>query len=226
MNNICPTCGVDDEKTGRLLHRAPENIPECLNCHDTRYDGVFTIHDNLPRTDEQIIKMVTALVADGDVEIKHLTDRLEALCDPDGAPVDLYWLHHDDEGDSDGDFCWKHADALADYFNGETDEKPEGYGEYVEIPDWTPSADSVYIDGGWRSEKSSAAFCECCGCRLDFSPTDGFVEYEMEYYESQEPDKHWWSFRCFLEAALEYSREPAWCARVVLLAHKWIPMEG
>lgn len=221
MSLKCATCGGE----ANYLFNTDDlkGINECIGCHDTRCDGVFTIFAHLPRTDEEIIRMVTILSQEGDVSIQHLLGRLEELCDPDGKPETLYWLLHIDHGGSEYDFCRKCANLLSDYFNGELDEKPKSYCERSEIPDWTPSPDSVSVDGGWGIESDSARFCECCGCRLDFSPTDTFVESELEHFEEYGVKEDWWSFRIFLEAALDYSRKPDWYARVVVLAHKWVP---
>jgi hypothetical protein len=181
------------------------------------------MHKHLPRTDEQIIRMVTTLSADGDVEIPHLIKRLEELCDPEHEPVSGFWLRHVTE-DSHEDWCWDCGIALRNYFNCEGD-KPETVWDGEEIPDWTPAEYSTDIDGGWAIESDSARCCYRCGRMLLFCPTDEFIQRELDHYESTKPDEDWWSFRIFLEAALAYSKEPAWYARVVLLAHKWIPME-
>lgn len=217
---FCPTCGAECSSS-HATEPWPE-LFECLNCHDTRHTGIFTIY--WPRTDEQIIKMVATLSADGDVDIKHLTDRLEALCDPEEAPENCHWFRHMAE-DSFEDWCWECALLLRDYFNGKG-EKPVTVWDGEEIPNWTPIADSVEVGGGWALESDSARICYRCGGRLDFSPTDEWAESEIVHFEEYGVHEDWWGFRIFLEAALEYGKKPDWYARVVLLAHRWIPGES
>jgi hypothetical protein len=46
--NKCKTCGAGEARAGLLIN------DECLNCHDTRKTGAFTLHAELSRTDIEI----------------------------------------------------------------------------------------------------------------------------------------------------------------------------
>ncbi len=48
--NVCGTCGASDGRAGLLING------ECMNCHDTRKSGDISIHTNLPRTEEEILR--------------------------------------------------------------------------------------------------------------------------------------------------------------------------
>jgi hypothetical protein len=46
--NECKTCGAGGGRAGLLIN------DECLNCHDTRKTGAFTVNANLSRTEQEI----------------------------------------------------------------------------------------------------------------------------------------------------------------------------
>jgi hypothetical protein len=54
--NECKTCGAKDGRAGMLIN------DECLNCHDTRKTGEATIHTNLSRLPEEIVKTLNILI--------------------------------------------------------------------------------------------------------------------------------------------------------------------
>lgn len=54
--NECTTCGAKDGRAGLLINE------ECRNCHDTRKTGVATIHTNLCRLPDEIVKTLNILV--------------------------------------------------------------------------------------------------------------------------------------------------------------------
>lgn len=54
--NVCKTCGAKDGRAGLLIN------DECKNCHDTRETGEATIHTNLARLPEEIVKTLDILV--------------------------------------------------------------------------------------------------------------------------------------------------------------------
>ena len=60
--NVCTTCGARDGRAGMLIGPKDSNISECINCRDTRKTGIITLHANLPRTDEEIARMVETLI--------------------------------------------------------------------------------------------------------------------------------------------------------------------
>jgi hypothetical protein len=53
--NVCKTCGAKNGRAGLLINN------ECMNCHDTRKTGNITIHSDLPRTDEEMVKIFAIL---------------------------------------------------------------------------------------------------------------------------------------------------------------------
>lgn len=60
--NVCQTCGAKDGRAGVLIGTKDSGfIYECQNCHDTRKNGVITLHANLKRTDEEIEKTMNIL---------------------------------------------------------------------------------------------------------------------------------------------------------------------
>jgi hypothetical protein len=46
--NECKTCGAGEGRAGLLIN------DECLNCHETRKTGAFTLHGELSRTKQEI----------------------------------------------------------------------------------------------------------------------------------------------------------------------------
>jgi hypothetical protein len=54
--NTCETCGADNGRAGNLVNGM------CANCRDTKKLQSYVIHTHLPRTDEEIKKMLDALI--------------------------------------------------------------------------------------------------------------------------------------------------------------------
>lgn len=78
-----------------------------------------------------------------------------------------HWIHGWDEGFS---FCFECAEKkVAELLAAEPD------AEYM-------------VDGGWRTEGDSQAFCETCQRPLDNSYTEYAVEQELDHFESDEFD--------------------------------------
>jgi ferredoxin len=154
-------------------------------------------------------------------EMRYWAKKALEKCEPASEPVPLYWLDHSIH-DSDEDWCYECAVVLMKYFNGET-ERPATVWEDEQIPDWKPAPDSVSIDGGWRSESDSTRFCNRCGRRLEFCPTDYFCKSELEHYENYPPRGDWRSFQIFLDAMDEYrSSKRDWYSRALELAERYL----
>lgn len=52
--NVCATCGAKDGRAGLLINDGHGD--ECMNCHDTRTKGIYVLHDNLSRTQNEANK--------------------------------------------------------------------------------------------------------------------------------------------------------------------------
>lgn len=60
--NTCKICGANNGRAGLLIgNDIKKLVPACMNCHDTRINGVITIHSNLIRTEEEIQKTMNIL---------------------------------------------------------------------------------------------------------------------------------------------------------------------
>jgi hypothetical protein len=73
-----------------------------------------------------------------------------------------YWIQGDDEF---GSYCYDHAQEKITELE-------------KEFPD-----DEFQLDGGWRIDSDSQAFCETCGIALDNGFTDYCSRTEIEHFE-------------------------------------------
>ena len=80
------------------------------------------------------------------------------------------------------------------------------------------------LDGGWRTEGDSLAFCESCNCPLDNGLTDYGVQQELEHFEAEgfkvDSAADWRSLDELVEAAIYdespyHERMSALCAAVM-----------
>ncbi len=46
-------------------------------------------------------------------------------------------------------------------------------------------ADTIFKDGGWRTENDTLQFCETCNCPLDASLTDYGAEQELDHFSDR-----------------------------------------
>lgn len=76
---------------------------------------------------------------------------------------DCHWISDSDNYPED--YCFDCATAIAE--RGVVD---------------TVHGDMVTVDGGWRSEHDSPPYCEGCGARLGYSPTDYCTGAEIDNY--------------------------------------------
>jgi len=60
--NTCGICGAGNGRAGILIGNTYTGfVHACLNCHDTRTNGVVTIHSNLIRTNKEIQKTINII---------------------------------------------------------------------------------------------------------------------------------------------------------------------
>jgi hypothetical protein len=155
------------------------------------------------------------------MNLSDWAEKARKKCNENDKPAPLYWLEHIGH-DSDEDWCYECAIALMKYFNGEN-ERPATIWDSEEIPDWTPAPGSVSIDGGWCSESDSTRFCARCGCRLEFGPTDHYLESELKHFEGCAPNNDWYSFWFLLDALDGYETvNPDWYSRALKLAERYL----
>ena len=57
--NVCGTCGAKDGRAGVLVNG------ECLSCRDSRRTNSCVLHTDLPRTDEEIQRMIDSILGKG-----------------------------------------------------------------------------------------------------------------------------------------------------------------
>ena len=60
--NVCSCCGASGGKAGNLFTVPGHYEDLCRNCRDTLLTQVCTEHTDLPRTDEELAKMVRKLL--------------------------------------------------------------------------------------------------------------------------------------------------------------------
>ncbi|MFA6570178.1 MAG: hypothetical protein WCT77_02975 [Bacteroidota bacterium] len=57
--NTCKICGANNGRAGILIGNPAKNLLDaCLNCHDTRTQGIVIIHADLIRTEAEIKKTI------------------------------------------------------------------------------------------------------------------------------------------------------------------------
>lgn len=76
---------------------------------------------------------------------------------------DCHWISDSDNYPED--YCYACASAIV--AKGITD---------------SVHGDLATVDGGWRAEHDSPPYCECCGARLDYSPTGYCTSEEIGHF--------------------------------------------
>lgn len=91
---------------------------------------------------------------------------LSARCET----VQGYWFDRRAEGANiDANYCLKCAEAEAEKLRAA---HPKVH------PDW------YRPDGGWTTDHDTPPFCEGCGARIDYTPTDECTNYEVDHFIS------------------------------------------